>query len=153
MHHSNLQNLNLVDLENYYLILDCIEKNTSEYLCIKNKLDKLVANFENKEAKLKKEDKLSKSFSSDESLNGDYGTETESNYDFDLEDFAFNGDILSNLMNLEKKNMFSSKKLYDFKSISIVARKKALADHESNLYLNKSKTSKGSKIQTLNFDY
>ena len=127
VHKSNLQDFYLVELQKYCLVLDCIETNTNEYLGQKKRFDKLIENVEKQKPYKESEDE---SDSLKDCLHVDFETESDKSADLDWEDVTTNGDILSNLMNLEKMNMFSSKKLYDFKSINIATRKKALLDND-----------------------
>ena len=145
MQTSILQDLSVIDLEKYYFILNCMETNSNEYLTIKKRLDKLIKSIEHQlDEQTRDRDNNVENCSSDECLTWDYDTEEQQNVEnseVDWQEFTNNGDILSNLMNLEKKNIFSSKKLYDFKSISVATRKRALIDLENNLSTKKSKGS------------
>lgn len=141
---SNLEDLSLEKLEKYFFILDCLEENLNEYSKMYNDLEKIVnvveelnSNFDI-ENEVFKNDK--KTFDEDEN---DFSSGKSE--DVDWENFANDGDILSNLIDLEKKNLFSSEKFYDFKSMAKASMNKVL--HEINL---ESKRSKLKSLEKLN---
>lgn len=106
--------MHISHLEKYFLILDAIEQNLCEYSDLKSSLlqmIKIVRDLSEKQSEIKKESK-SKITNSKELKKQNL---------LDLSEFGRKGDILSNLINLEKSKVFSSENVYDFKSISKAA--------------------------------
>ncbi|RNA40907.1 cation channel sperm-associated 4 [Brachionus plicatilis] len=124
---SYLEDLSLERLEKYFLILDCLEENLNEYSKIYHDLDKIINVVEDLNTNFDLENEVLNFDKQDYEEQVDDFSSRKSD-DVDWENFANNGDILSNLMDLEKKNLFSSEKFYDFKSMAKASMNKALYD-------------------------
>lgn len=133
---SHLEDLSLERLEKYFLILDCLEENSNEYFKIFYDLDKIISVVDELNSHFDLENDVLKYEKPSYEEHFD-DLSSHKSEEIDWENFANDGDILSNLMDLEKKNLFSSEKFYDFKSMAKASMNKVL--YEINLESKRSR--------------
>ncbi|CAF0921016.1 unnamed protein product [Brachionus calyciflorus] len=128
---SHLQDLSIEKLEKHCFLLNSLNENYSEYGKLLEDLEKILIVVEDLNDNFNVESKVT-DFEDDEENDKSESDEytSKKSEDVDWENFGNEGDIVSNLIDLEKKNLFSSEKNYDFKSIGKASKSKALNDFE-----------------------